>query len=45
MPVVLCDIKLGDMTGIDVLKEAKSINPHLPVVMISAEVQRLLLKR
>jgi len=34
--LVLCDIKLGDMTGIDVLKEAKSINSHLPVVMISA---------
>jgi len=34
--LVLCDIKLGDMTGIEVLKEAKSINPHLPVVMISA---------
>ncbi len=34
--LVLCDIKLGDMTGIDILKEAKSIDPHVPVVMISA---------
>lgn len=36
LDLVLCDIKLGDMSGIDILKQAKSINSHMPVVMISA---------
>lgn len=34
--LILCDIKLGDMTGIDVLKQAKSLDSSLPVIMISA---------
>lgn len=34
--LALCDIKLGDMSGLDILKEAKSVNPNIAVVMISA---------
>ncbi len=34
--LVLCDVRLGDMTGIDVLKEAKKHNPDMVAIMISA---------
>ncbi|MEJ2475481.1 MAG: sigma-54 dependent transcriptional regulator, partial [Desulfobacterales bacterium] len=34
--LLLCDIKLGDMTGLDVLKASKSKNPETTVIMISA---------
>ena len=34
--LLLCDIRLGDMTGLDVLKASKSKNPHVTVIMISA---------
>jgi two-component system response regulator PilR (NtrC family) len=34
--LLLCDIKLGDMTGLDVLRAAKSKNPNIVVIMISA---------
>ncbi|MGA8242890.1 MAG: sigma-54 dependent transcriptional regulator [Desulfobacterales bacterium] len=34
--LLLCDIKLGDMTGLDVLKACKSKNPETTVIMISA---------
>jgi two-component system, NtrC family, response regulator PilR len=34
--LVLCDIRLGDMTGLDVLKTAKKQNPSTVVIMISA---------
>ena len=34
--LLLCDIRLGDMTGIDVLKFSKEINPEIVVIMISA---------
>ena len=34
--LVLCDIRLGDMTGIDVLKVCKEHNPDTVVIMISA---------
>ncbi len=34
--LLLCDIRLGDMTGIDVLKAFKDQNPNTVVVMISA---------
>ncbi|WP_373499533.1 sigma-54-dependent transcriptional regulator [Desulfococcus sp.] len=34
--LLLCDIRLGDMTGIDVLRAAKARNPHTVVIMISA---------
>ena len=34
--LLLCDIRLGDVSGIDVLRHAKSKNPHITVVMISA---------
>ncbi|MCP4745903.1 MAG: sigma-54-dependent Fis family transcriptional regulator [Desulfobacteraceae bacterium] len=34
--LVLCDIRLGDITGLDVLRAAKQKNPHTVVIMISA---------
>ena len=34
--LLLCDIRLGDISGIDVLKIAKEENPHAVVIMISA---------
>ena len=34
--LLLCDIRLGDMTGIDVLRAAKAKNPNTVVIMISA---------
>jgi two-component system response regulator PilR (NtrC family) len=34
--LLLCDIRLGDISGIDVLKTAKEENPHAVVIMISA---------
>jgi len=34
--LLLCDIKLGDMTGLDVLKASKLKNPDTTVIMISA---------
>ncbi|NOY69758.1 MAG: sigma-54-dependent Fis family transcriptional regulator [Deltaproteobacteria bacterium] len=34
--LILCDIRLGDMTGIDVLKSAKTRRPETVFIMISA---------
>ncbi len=34
--LLLCDIRLGDMTGIDVLRESKKKNKNTIVIMISA---------
>jgi len=34
--LILCDIKLGDMTGLDVLRAAKESDPDATVIMISA---------
>ncbi len=34
--LVLCDIRLGDISGIDVLKKAKAKSPDCVVIMISA---------
>ncbi|SLM31104.1 Type 4 fimbriae expression regulatory protein pilR [Desulfamplus magnetovallimortis] len=34
--LILCDIRLGDLTGIDVLRAAKGKNPDTIVIMISA---------
>jgi two-component system, NtrC family, response regulator PilR len=34
--LLLCDIKLGDMTGLDVLRASKKKNKDTPVIMISA---------
>lgn len=34
--LVLTDIRLGDITGLDVLKEAKKKNPDTVIIMISA---------
>ena len=34
--LLLCDIRLGDVNGIEVLKTAKQYNPRVVVIMISA---------
>ncbi len=34
--LVLCDIRLGDISGLDVLRKAKTVNPDTVVIMISA---------
>jgi len=34
--LLLCDIRLGDITGLDVLKAAKAENPDALIIMISA---------
>lgn len=34
--LVLCDIRLGDLSGLDVLRKAKSVRPETIVIMISA---------
>ena len=34
--LLLCDIRLGDMTGLDVLRASKKKNPDSVVIMISA---------
>ncbi|MDL2275864.1 sigma-54 dependent transcriptional regulator [Desulfosarcina sp. OttesenSCG-928-G10] len=34
--LLLCDIRLGDLSGIDVLKASKQKHPHATVIMISA---------
>lgn len=34
--LLLCDIRLGDMTGLDVLRACRQKQPHTTVVMISA---------
>ena len=34
--MILCDIRLGDISGIDVLRKAKDRNPETVVIMISA---------
>lgn len=33
--LVLCDFRLGDKEGVDVLKEIKEINPQVPVIIIT----------
>jgi two-component system response regulator PilR (NtrC family) len=34
--LLLCDLRLGDMTGLDVLRQWKKKQPHTVVIMISA---------
>jgi two-component system, NtrC family, response regulator PilR len=34
--LLLCDIRLGDLSGIDVLRASKERNPETVVIMISA---------
>ncbi len=34
--LLICDIRLGDISGLEVLKIAKKINPQTVVIMISA---------
>lgn len=34
--LVLCDVRLDDMDGIDVLKKGRELYPDLPVIMITA---------
>jgi len=36
--LMICDIKLGDITGLDVLRASKAKNPEIVVIMISAYV-------
>ena len=36
--LMICDIRLGDITGLDVLRASKSRNPETVVIMISAYV-------
>src|SRR6056300_1392792 len=33
--LVLCDIKMPDVDGVEVLQKAKKINPDVPFIMIS----------
>ena len=36
--LMICDIRLGDITGLDVLRASKAKNPDTVVIMISAYV-------
>jgi two-component system response regulator PilR (NtrC family) len=36
--LIVCDIRLGDITGLDVLRAAKTKHPNIVVIMISAYV-------
>ena len=36
--LVLCDIRLGDISGLDVLRESKQVHPDTVVIVISAYV-------
>ncbi len=36
--LIVCDIRLGDITGLDVLRAAKAKHPNIVVIMISAYV-------
>jgi len=33
--IVLCDFRLGDIDGIEVLKQIKNLNPHVPFIIIT----------
>ena len=33
--LILCDIKMPKMDGVEVLEKAKKINPKIPIIMIS----------
>ncbi len=37
LTLVICDIMMGEMNGIEVLQKSKEIRPELPFVMISGE--------
>lgn len=39
--IVLLDINMPVMNGIDCLRHIRDLHPHLPVVMITAEIERL----
>jgi len=34
--LLITDVKLGDMNGLEVLREAKKLNPEIPVIVITA---------
>ena len=37
--MVLCDLRIGDETGIDLLRSIKKLDPDIPVVIISMKDQ------
>ncbi|OGX35713.1 MAG: hypothetical protein A3C36_03160 [Omnitrophica WOR_2 bacterium RIFCSPHIGHO2_02_FULL_52_10] len=39
--IVLLDINMPVMNGIDCLRHIRELHPHLPVIMITAEIERL----
>ena len=42
--LVLLDIIMPDITGVDVLKEIKKLNPNAKVIMVTAVGQEIILK-
>jgi CheY-like chemotaxis protein len=38
--LILLDILMPDMTGIDVLKELRRTSPKIPVAMVSSDIQK-----
>jgi len=34
--LILCDIRLGDISGLDILRKSRAVSPHTIVIMISA---------
>lgn len=43
--VVLLDIHLPDISGLDVLRELKRSRPQLPIIMVSADIESQLLEK
>lgn len=39
--IILLDINMPVMNGIDCLQRIRELHPHLPVIMITAEIERL----
>ncbi len=38
--VVVCDIRLPDLSGLDAFQKMREIDPHLPVIIITAHADR-----
>lgn len=43
--IVLLDLSLGDLDGLEVLKELKRMRPHLPVLILSMHSEALFARR